>query len=90
MNRVWSEALAPTLDRAMEIAALAQRNIFFARFPGVRGTGGVAALPFDEILPARPGYTWTINHVLPLDNPLEIFPINYIEVGAEARAGGSR
>lgn len=84
------EALAPTLDRAMEIAALAQRNIFFARFPGVRGTGGVAALPFDEILPARPGYTWTINHVLPLDNPLEIFPINYIEVGAEARAGGSR
>lgn len=76
------EAIAPSQDQAMDIAALAQRNIFFARFPGARGTGGVAALPFDEILPARPGYTWTINHVLPVENPLELFPIRYVEVGA--------
>jgi hypothetical protein len=82
------EAVAPTLDQAMDIAALAQRNIFFARFPGARGTGGVAALPFDEILPARPGYTWTINHLLPLEDPLELFPIRYVEVGAGALAGG--
>ncbi len=84
------EAVAPTLDQAMDIAALAQRNLFFARFPGARGTGGVAALPFDEVLPARPGYTWTINHLLPLEDPLELFPIRYVEVGAPARAGGGR
>lgn len=87
------EAVAPTIDQAMDIAALAQRNLFFARFPGARGTGGVAALPFDEVLPARPGYTWTINHVLPLDDPLELFPIQHIEVGARAvtarRAGSA-
>lgn len=81
------EAVAPTLEQAMDIATLAQRNLFFARFPGARGTGGVAALPFDEVLQARPGYTWTINHVLPLEDPLELFPIRYIEVGAGVRAG---
>lgn len=84
------EAVAPTLDQAMDVAALAQRNIFFARFPGVRGTAGVAALPFDEVLPARPGYTWTINHLLPLADPLELFPIRFIEVGARIQTGGVR
>ena len=84
------EAVAPTVERAMDIAALAQRNIFFARFPGARGTAGVAALPFDEVLPARPGYTWTINHLLPLDDPLELFPIRLLEVGSPIQAGGAR
>lgn len=84
------EAVAPTLDQAMEIAALAQRNIFFARYPGARGTGGVAALPFDEILPARPGYTWTINHLLPLRDPLELFPIRFTQIGTAVRTGESR
>ncbi len=82
------EAVAPTQEQAMDIAALAQRNVFFARFPGARGTAGVAALPFDEVLPARPGYTWTINHLLPLSDPLELFPIRYIDVGAPVPAGG--
>ncbi|MDR7427725.1 MAG: acyclic terpene utilization AtuA family protein [Armatimonadota bacterium] len=84
------EALAPTLDQAVEVATLAQRNIFFARFPGARGTGGVAALPFDEILPARPGYRWTINHLLPLDDPLELFPIRHVQVGGAAPVGSGR
>lgn len=84
------ETLAPTLDQAVEVAALAQRNIFFARFPGARGTGGVAALPFDEILPARPGYRWTINHLLPLDDPLELFPIRHVQVAGDAPARSGR
>jgi hypothetical protein len=78
------ETVAPTLDKAMEVAALTQRNVFFGRFPGARGTGGVAALPFDEILPARPGYMWTINHLLPLEDPLELFPIRHVQVGGVA------
>lgn len=82
--------MAPTLDQAVEVAALAQRNVFFARFPGARGTGGVAALPFDEILPARPGYTWTINHLLPLENPLELFPIRHVQVGGVAPLRSAR
>lgn len=84
------EAVAPTLDQAIDIAALAQRNIFFARFPGARGTGGVAALPFDEILQARPGYLWTINHLLRLEDPLELFPIRFMNITTAASAGGKR
>jgi hypothetical protein len=76
------EAVAPTQDQAVAIAALAQRNVFFARFPGARGTAGTAAMPFDEVLPARTGYTWTINHLLPVEDPLEIFPIRVFTVGA--------
>lgn len=88
------EAVAPTLDQAMDIAALAQRNLFFARFSGARGTAGVAALPFDEVLPARPGYAWTVNHLLPLEDPLELFPIRFRirfrEVRPGARIGEGR
>jgi hypothetical protein len=81
------EAVAPSREQAIEIAALAQRNVFFARFPGARGTAGVAAIPFDEVLPARTGYIWTINHLLPLEDPLELFPIRVIEVGTPVGEG---
>lgn len=76
------EVVAPTQEQAVEIAVLAQRNVFFARFAEARGTAGTAALPFDEVLAARTGYTWTINHLLPLEDPLELFPIRVVEVGA--------
>ena len=86
------EAVAPSQEQATEIAALAQRNVLFARFPGARGTAGVAAMPFDEVLPARTGYAWTINHLLPLEDPLELFPIRVIEVGTPVGEvkGGSK
>jgi hypothetical protein len=79
------EAVAPTDDEAMAIATLAQRNFFFARFPGLRGTAGTAALPVDEVLLGRPAYSWTINHLLPLDDPCEVFPMRFIDVGAARR-----
>lgn len=79
------EAVAPTDDEAVAIAALAQRNFFFARFPGSRGTAGTAALPVDEVLLGRPAYSWTINHLLPLDDPCELFPMRLVDVGAPER-----
>ncbi|MDR7421655.1 MAG: acyclic terpene utilization AtuA family protein [Armatimonadota bacterium] len=79
------EAVAPTDDEAAAIAALAQRNFFFARFPGLRGTAGTAALPVDEVLLGRPAYSWTVNHLLPLEDPCEIFPMRLVDVGAGVR-----
>ncbi|MDR7542642.1 MAG: acyclic terpene utilization AtuA family protein [Armatimonadota bacterium] len=79
------EAVAPTDDEAMAIATLAQRNFFFARFPGLRGTAGTAALPVDEVFLGRPAYSWTINHLLPLDDPCELFPTRFIDVSAARR-----
>jgi hypothetical protein len=79
------EAVAPTDDEAAAIAALAQRNFFFARFPGLRGTAGTAALPVDEVLLGRPAYSWTVNHLLPVEDPCELFPMRMVDVGAGVR-----
>jgi hypothetical protein len=75
------EAVAPTDDEAAAIAMLAQRNLFFARFPGLRGTAGTAALPSDEVLIGRPACSWTINHLLPLEDPCELFPMRLVDIG---------
>jgi len=59
---------------------LAGRNFMYARLPGLRGTGGAAAFMSDEVLPARPAYRWTLNHVVEVRDPLELFRIEIEEV----------
>ena len=49
------ESIADNSELATEVCALAVRNIFYARLPGVKGTAGAAALMSDEILVAEPG-----------------------------------
>jgi len=75
------EGVAPTQELAREITGLAARNFLYARLPGIRGTAGTAAYLSDEVLAARPGYEWTINHVVPVKDPLELFPIHLERVG---------
>jgi len=56
-------------------------NLFYARLPEVKGTAGTAALMMDEILRGKPGYEWTVNHVLPLADPLELTSVKLEVVG---------
>jgi hypothetical protein len=58
---------------AAEIAALAARNLFYARLPETKGTAGAAALMSDEILIGEAAYEWTLNHVIEVKNPMELF-----------------
>ena len=62
------------------ICALGTRNLFYARLPEVRGTAGTAALMMDEVLRGKPGYEWTVNHVVAVRDPLELFTIAVEEV----------
>ncbi|RMF93339.1 MAG: acyclic terpene utilization AtuA family protein [Nitrospinota bacterium] len=78
---IVTEVVAPTFEAAEEICALASRNLFYARLPEVKGTAGTAALMADEILRGKAGYEWTIHHLLPLTDPLELFPITLEQVG---------
>jgi hypothetical protein len=72
--------------KAEEICALAARNLFYARLPDVKGTAGTAALMSDEILAGKPGYEWTLNHVLAVKSPLELFDIRMHDVaGAKTK-----
>jgi len=76
------EAVARRWEDAEVICALGTRNLFYARLPEVRGTAGTAALMMDEVLRGKPGYEWTVNHVLPIGDPLELTAIAIEEVGA--------
>jgi acyclic terpene utilization AtuA family protein len=75
------EAVAPRWEDAEVICALGTRNLFYARLPEVRGTAGTAALMMDEVLRGKPGYEWTVNHVLPLSDPLELVKVKLETVG---------
>jgi hypothetical protein len=73
--------VAPTREMAEEVTMIGSRQIFYARLPEVKGTAGSAAFVVDEVLPASPGYRWTINHVVAVDDPMELFDVKMIEIG---------
>jgi hypothetical protein len=68
------QGVAPTLEMAEEVCITGTRQMFYARLPNVKGTAGGVAFPLDEVMRASPGYRWTMNHTLRLDDPLELFP----------------
>jgi hypothetical protein len=75
------EAVAPTPDEAKEVAKLAKYSAFRAHYPGKIGTAGGCAMLADEILlSAQPAYEWLIDHLLPIEDPLELFPIEMTEL----------
>ncbi len=76
------EVVSPEPGLAEHIAKLAKYSIFRANYPGKLGVAGGAALLADEVVkPSHDSYRWTIDHLLPLRDPLELFPIRMIEVG---------
>lgn len=75
------EGVAPTVDEVMELTNLAGRNFLYARIPGHRGTAGAAAFISDEVLPARAAYRWTLNHIIEVEDPLELFRTEFETVG---------
>ncbi len=77
---VVCQGIAPTKEMAEEITMIGTRQIFYARLPEVKGTAGTAAFVLDEVLPASPAYRWTLNHVIPVDDPMELFSVHMIDV----------
>ena len=75
------EGVAPTKEMAEEVTLIGSRQIFYARLAEGERTAGTAAFVIDGVLPAPPAYRWTMNHVLPVDDPLELFKIHEITVG---------
>jgi hypothetical protein len=75
------EGIAPSKEMAEEVTMIGTRQIFYARLPEVKGTAGTAAFIVDEVLPASPAYEWTINHVVSVDDPMELFDLHLIEIG---------
>lgn len=75
------QGISPDKEIAEEVAMIGTRQLFYARLPEVKGTAGTAAFIVDEVLPVSPAYRWTINHVMPIDDPMELFDVKLIEIG---------
>lgn len=78
------EAVHRDGDLAAEIAALAARNLFYARLPETKGTAGAAALMSDEILIGEAAYEWTLNHTIEAKDSMELFRTRMLTIDAGA------
>ena len=74
------EGVAPSDALAEKITDFAVRMFFLARIPGVKGTAGTAATT-KKTMKSSPGYLWNVNHTVPIDDPLELFPVHMTEAG---------
>ena len=74
------EGLAATDELAAKITDFAVRMFFLVRIPGVKGTAGAAATT-KKTMKSSPGYMWNINHTVPIDDPMELFPVHVTEGG---------
>ena len=76
------EGIADTAEQAEALTLFATRQIFYARLPDVKGTAGTAAFVTDEVLPATTAYQWTMNHIVPVDDPMSLFDLHLVDVGS--------
>ncbi|WP_070121772.1 acyclic terpene utilization AtuA family protein [Bacillus marinisedimentorum] len=75
------EGIADTKETAEALTLFGTRQIFYARLPEVKGTAGTASFIVDDVLPATASYSWTLNHTIPVDSPLELFDVNVTTIG---------
>lgn len=78
------EGIADSAEVAEAVTLYATRQLFYARLPEVKGTAGTAAFVTDEVLPATTSYRWTMNHIVPVDDPMSLFDLHLVDVGSEA------
>ena len=73
------EAVAPTQDLANEILGLARQAGKNLHYDGKLCDEGCLTFPYSPSdLPAGPVYEFNILHAVEPDNPLEMFPIEYV------------
>jgi hypothetical protein len=69
-------------DTAEQICHIAGKAILQARLPEVKGTAGIAGIFSDEVMHIQPAYEWTMNHLLPVDRPDELFTTRFHTVNS--------
>jgi hypothetical protein len=77
---IVTEVVAKTQEIADLIARFTLYRLLFPTFAGQKATAGGIAMLRDEVLRGQPAYRWTIDHLLPLQDPLELFSIEVEEI----------
>lgn len=77
------EATAPTQEIASSIASIARHQALHLPVPEWSGLITALAIPFSPAYLERgPVYRFNVNHVVEVDDPLEMFRIEYMEMGS--------
>jgi len=69
------EGLADTKKLAEEVTYTGRMELFYARLPEVKGTAGSAAFMMHEVIYSGTAYEWTMNHTIPVNDPMELFNV---------------
>jgi hypothetical protein len=70
------EGIAETEQLAEELTLMGTRQIFYADLPEIKKSLGTAAFGMNNVLLAPPAYHWTMNHTIPVDDPMKLFEIH--------------
>jgi hypothetical protein len=77
------EVVAPTQEMADAICAFARATLMHYHYPGRKATAGNLALPFaPSDVSLGPVYRFNVYHVLEVEDPCAIFPVELVEYGA--------
>ncbi len=75
------EVIADTQELASAVCMYVRGTVQHAYYPGILATAGNLAYPFSPFMvPAGPMYQFHIDHLLPVADPCECFPIEVEEV----------
>ncbi|MCU4752647.1 DUF1446 domain-containing protein [Halobacteria archaeon AArc-curdl1] len=66
------EAIADTKETANKLAFMAGMSFFYVRVEGAKASSGNMAPISREAMQMNPAYEWTINHVVEVDDPMEL------------------
>jgi acyclic terpene utilization AtuA family protein len=76
------EVVAPTQQMADTICAFARATLMHHHYPGRKATAGNLALPFaPSDVPLGPVYRFNVYHVLEVEDPCAVFPLELVEYG---------
>lgn len=78
---VITDVICKDPQRCEDICHIAGKALFGARLPEIKGTAGTAAIFSDEVITMEPAYEWTLNHVMAVSSPHELFRTSFSTVG---------
>ena len=76
-----AETLADDEDTSKAVMAKARYALLHTDFPGRKCISGNLAIPFSPSdMPVGPTYEFSMWHIMEIDDPLEPFPIEMVEI----------
>ncbi|MBI4183943.1 MAG: acyclic terpene utilization AtuA family protein [Proteobacteria bacterium] len=78
---VITDVVGKSEQIAKSVCSVARYYLLHFFYDGILATAGNVAVPFVPCdIPAGPAYEFSVYHLVEVDDPLELFPIEYLEV----------